>query len=56
MPQNSERRLLFIAYEYPPSAGGGAQRIAKFVRFLREDGWDIRVLTAEPVEIGRAHV
>lgn len=49
MPQNSERRLLFIAYEYPPSAGGGAQRIAKFVRFLREDGWDIRVLTAEPV-------
>ena len=41
------RRLLFIVYEFPPSAGGGVQRVTKFARYLTEEGWDVRVLSAE---------
>jgi len=43
------RRLLFIVYEFPPSAGGGVQRAAKFARYLTEEGWELRVLSAEPL-------
>lgn len=43
------RRLLFIAHEFPPSAGGGVQRLTKFARYLSELGWDIQVLSATPV-------
>ena len=42
-------RLLFVVYQYPPSAGGGAQRATKFTRYLAEDGWDITVLSADPL-------
>ncbi|TDB38785.1 MAG: hypothetical protein D9V44_03610 [Actinobacteria bacterium] len=42
-------RLLFIAHEFPPSAGGGVQRLTKFARYLGEMGWDIQVLSATPV-------
>ena len=30
-------QILFLAYHFPPSGGGGAQRSTKFVRYLR---WD----------------
>jgi glycosyltransferase involved in cell wall biosynthesis len=46
-------RVLVIAYEYPPSGGGGVQRIAKFTRYLPEFGWDPVVVAARPVK-GRA--
>ncbi|MHB9002576.1 MAG: glycosyltransferase [Coriobacteriia bacterium] len=42
-------RVLLIAYEFPPSAGGGVQRVTKFGRFLRDEGWDVHVVAAEPL-------
>ncbi len=38
-----------IAYEYPPSAGGGVQRVMKLARYLPEFGWQPYVLSATPV-------
>jgi glycosyltransferase involved in cell wall biosynthesis len=39
------KRLLLIAYYFPPDGGAGAQRPAKFCRYLPECGWDVTVLT-----------
>lgn len=44
------RKVLLIAYEFPPSGGGGVQRVAKFARYLPEFGWDPLVVAAEPVK------
>ncbi len=49
MKPTRSRRLLFIAHEFPPSAGGGVQRLTKFARYLSELGWDVQVLSATPV-------
>lgn len=49
METASERRVLLIAYEFPPSAGGGVQRISKFAKHLPENGWLPQVLTGRPV-------
>ncbi len=38
-------RLLVIAYNFPPVGGGGVQRVAKFVKYLPDFGWDCSVLT-----------
>ena len=43
------RRLLFIAHEFPPSAGGGVQRLSKYARYLGDLGWDVQVLSADPI-------
>ncbi|MBC7266078.1 MAG: hypothetical protein H5T75_03770 [Coriobacteriia bacterium] len=43
------KNLLIIAYEFPPSAGGGVQRVAKLARYLPESGWQPYVLTATPI-------
>lgn len=42
------RNVLIIAYEFPPSAGGGVQRIMKLARYLPDSGWQPYVLTATP--------
>ena len=34
------RKILIIAYYWPPSGGGGVQRWLKFVKHLPELGWD----------------
>jgi glycosyltransferase involved in cell wall biosynthesis len=39
------RRILFIAYLFPPIGGGGVQRSAKFVRYLGEMGYEVVVVT-----------
>ena len=39
------RRVLVVAYVFPPSGGAGVQRVTKFVRYLPECGWDCSVLT-----------
>lgn len=39
------KRVLFIAYHFPPVGGGGVQRSVKFVRYLREFGYEPVVLT-----------
>lgn len=38
------KRVLVITHAYPPSGGGGVQRIVKFARYLTELGWDVTVL------------
>lgn len=39
------RRVLFVAYYFPPIAGAGVQRTVKFVRYLPEFGYEPVVLT-----------
>lgn len=39
------KRVLFIAYHFPPLAGGGTFRSLKFVKYLPEFGWWPTVLT-----------
>jgi glycosyltransferase involved in cell wall biosynthesis len=39
------RRVAFLSYYFPPIGGAGAQRPARFVRYLRELGWDPLVVT-----------
>ena len=47
------KRLLVIAYYFPPRGGGGVQRIAKFVRYLPEFGWLPTVLSVATSYYGR---
>lgn len=46
LPQRS-RRLLLVAYNFPPVGGAGVQRPVKWVKHLRRFGWDVTVLTTE---------
>jgi glycosyltransferase involved in cell wall biosynthesis len=41
------RKILFIAYHFPPAGGGGVQRSLKFVKYLPESGYLPVVLTIE---------
>lgn len=41
------RRLLVVAYYFPPLGGAGVQRTLKFVKYLPEFGWQPVVLTAK---------
>ena len=46
---NNHRRLLMIAYHFPPLAGSsGIQRTLRFVRHLPAFGWQPLVLSAHP--------
>jgi glycosyltransferase involved in cell wall biosynthesis len=40
------RRVLMVAYYFPPLGGAGVQRTLKFVKYLPEFGWQPVVLTA----------
>lgn len=44
----SRRRLLAIAYFFPPLAGGGVHRVLSFARHLPAHGWDVSVVCAGP--------
>lgn len=44
------KRVLIIAYYWPPSGGPGVQRWLKFVKYLRRYGWEPIVYTAENAE------
>lgn len=39
------KRVLFVAYAFPPVGGVGVQRVTKFVKYLPEFGWQSSVLT-----------
>lgn len=39
-------KALIITYYFPPVGGGGVTRVLKFVKYLKEFGWDPVVLTA----------
>ncbi len=41
------KKVLIIAYYWPPSAGSGVQRWLKFVKYLRNYGWEPVVYTPE---------
>jgi len=45
------KKLLIITYYWPPSGGGGVQRWLKFVKYLREFGWEPVVYTPENPEM-----
>lgn len=42
---SSRRRLLLVAYCFPPVGGAGVQRPVKWVKYLHRQGWDVTVLT-----------
>lgn len=44
----TKRRVLIIAYYFPPSGGSGVQRALKFVKYLPAFGWEPVVLTVDP--------
>ena len=41
----SSRKLLFISYFFPPSGGISSLRAMLFARFLKRNGWTVKVLT-----------
>jgi glycosyltransferase involved in cell wall biosynthesis len=44
------KKVLIITYYWPPSGGAGVQRWLKFVKYLREFGWEPIVYTASNPE------
>ena len=42
------KNVLFIVYYFPPMGGSGVQRPLKFVKYLREFGWNPIILCPEP--------
>ena len=48
------RKILFIAYYFPPIGGSGTQRPVKFVKYLPELGWQPYVITTDAVYGGGA--
>jgi glycosyltransferase involved in cell wall biosynthesis len=54
MNKNISKKVLFIAYLFPPVGGGGVQRSSKFAKYLPEFGWQPLVLTVkEPYDFYR---
>jgi glycosyltransferase involved in cell wall biosynthesis len=39
------RRVLLIAYNFPPVGGAGVQRAVKLIKYLPESGWEAVVIT-----------
>ena len=44
------KKVLIITYYFPPSGGAGVQRSLKFVKYLRDFGWEPVVLTAKDAD------
>lgn len=44
------KKVLVITYYWPPSGGAGVQRWLKFVKYLREYGWEPIIYTPENAE------
>ena len=45
-----KKKVLIIAYYFPPLGMGGVQRVSKFVKYLPFFGWEPIVLTVKDVE------
>jgi glycosyltransferase involved in cell wall biosynthesis len=45
------RKVLILTYYWPPSGGAGVQRWLKFVKYMRNYGWEPIVYTAENGEM-----
>ena len=48
MPTPTRRRVLMLAYYFPPYGGGGVQRALKQVKYLPGEGFDPIVVTSRP--------
>jgi hypothetical protein len=48
MVNDGFRKVLLIAYYFPPMGLSGVQRTVKFAKFLPKYGWKPTVLTVEP--------
>lgn len=46
----STKKVLTVAYYFPPLGGAGVQRILKFVKYLPQFGWEPVVLTVKDIE------
>lgn len=44
------RRVLIIAYYFPPMGMGGVQRMTKLAKYLPQFGYDVTVLTVKPIK------
>lgn len=47
-----DKKVLIIAYYWPPSGGSGVQRWLKFVKYLPSFGWEPHVFTPENPSFG----
>jgi len=45
--RSGHRRVLVVAYQFPPVGGAGVQRVTKFVKHLPKFGWQADVLTVQ---------
>ncbi len=45
-----DRRCLIVTYYFPPTGGGGVQRITKLIKYARQADWRITVITAEETD------
>lgn len=45
----TRKKVLLLAYHFPPIGGPGVQRAVKFVKYLPEFGWDPIVLTSKNI-------
>lgn len=43
----NKKKVLIIAYFFPPLGGGGVQRTVKFVKYLRDFGYEPTILTVK---------
>lgn len=43
-----KKRILMVAFEFPPSNGASVQRILSFYRHFIDAGWEVDVLTVDP--------
>ena len=47
------KRVLVVAYQFPPVGGSGVQRTLKFVKYLPGTGWIPEVLTRDAGRMGQ---
>lgn len=47
--RSTKPKLLFVTHVFPPDASIGARRCKRIAVGMRERGWDVTVLTAEPL-------
>jgi glycosyltransferase involved in cell wall biosynthesis len=43
----ANKKMLLVAYLFPPIGGGGVPRALKMARYLAEGGWEVHVLTVD---------
>lgn len=45
---NNLKKVLIIAYYFPPLSGSGVQRTLKFVKYIRQFNWEPVIVTVDP--------